>query len=51
MNEEGTISFKVAAVAGHWVITPKLNWQLTETPNWRTRFFARWLLGWRWVSR
>jgi hypothetical protein len=36
--------------SGEFIITPNTRWVFAEKPNWRTRFFARWVLGWVWVD-
>ncbi len=36
--------------AGQFEIAPKIFWCFSHKPNWRTRFAARWLLGWAWTD-
>jgi hypothetical protein len=37
--------------AGYFALSPSLSWAWYDKPNWRTRFFATWFLGWKWTDR
>ena len=47
---DNNLEIREVKVAGHFVMTPTISYQWQDKPNWRMRFFARWLLGWIWVD-